>query len=76
VDESIVSVEVILSSIQVLRGHRVILDADIAALYGVETKALVRAVTRNRGRFPDDFMFRLTSDEFRALRAARSGNQV
>ena len=75
-DESIVSVEVILSSIQVLRGHRVILDADIAALYGVETKALVRAVTRNRGRFPDDFMFRLTSDEFRALRAARSGNHV
>jgi len=51
-----------------IRSHQVILDADLAVLYGVETKALVRAVKRNIGRFPDDFMFQLTADEFRNLR--------
>ena len=40
-----------------VRGERVILDADLARLYGVETKALKRAVIRNRKRFPDDFVF-------------------
>ncbi|MEK9133561.1 MAG: ORF6N domain-containing protein, partial [Pseudomonadota bacterium] len=40
-----------------IRGHRVMLDADLAALYGVPTKALVQAVKRNPGRFPPDFMF-------------------
>jgi len=46
----------------------VILDADIARLYGVETKMLVRAVKRNLDRFPEDFMFQLTNEEFRILR--------
>lgn len=55
------------SLIHTVRGHRVILDEDIAALYGVETRQLVRAVQRNAERFPQDFMFRLTAEEFGAL---------
>jgi hypothetical protein len=53
-----------------IRGVRVILDEDIVALYQVETRQLVRSVVRNFGRFPSDFMFRLTSDEFDALRTS------
>ncbi|HEY2594815.1 MAG TPA: ORF6N domain-containing protein, partial [Chloroflexota bacterium] len=48
-------------------GHRVLLDSDLAALYGVEAKALNQAVRRNPERFPADFMFRLTLAEVRAL---------
>jgi len=55
--------------IQVIRHQRVLLDADLAALYGVETRALVQAVKRNAGRFPPDFMFRLTVAEFGTLRS-------
>jgi len=46
-----------------LRGQRVILDTDLVELYGVQTKALNQAVKRNAGRFPEDFVFRLTEDE-------------
>lgn len=49
--------------IHVIRGERVMLDADLAALYGVETRTLNQAVSRNRKRFPGDFMFRLTTEE-------------
>ena len=56
-------------AIIVLRGQRVMLDADLAALYGVEPRALNQAVRRNRRRFPDDFMFQLTSDEVQRLRS-------
>jgi hypothetical protein len=49
--ESIVSPDVIVSSIHVIRGQRILLDRDLALLYGVETKALVRAVARNANRF-------------------------
>jgi hypothetical protein len=55
-------------TILLIRGHRVMLDADLADLYGVETKAFNRAVTRNMERFPDDFMFRLTRKEYEDLR--------
>jgi hypothetical protein len=51
-----------------LRNHRVLLDSDLAALYGVETKQLNRAVKRNLDRFPEDFMFQLTPQEAEALR--------
>lgn len=51
-----------------LRGERVMLDADLAELYGVETKLLTRAVRRNVARFPADFMFQLTAEEDAALR--------
>jgi ORF6N domain len=57
------------SRVHRLREHRVMLDADLAALYEVPTKALVQAVKRNRGRFPSDFMFQLSADEFTALRS-------
>ncbi len=48
-----------------IRGHRVMLDADLAVLYGVTTKRLNEQVRRNRPRFPKDFMFQLTSEEAR-----------
>ena len=44
-----------------VRGHEVALDSDLAAIYGVETKVFNQAVRRNAGRFPDDFLFRLTT---------------
>jgi len=61
--------EAIAQSIVRLRGHRVLLDASLSALYGVETRALVQAVKRNRSRFPEDFMFQLTHEEAESLRS-------
>ena len=55
-------------SILSIRGLRVILDRDLAEIYGVETKVLNRAISRNRKRFPVDFAFRLTRQEFTDLR--------
>jgi hypothetical protein len=52
-----------------IRGHRVILDADLAELYGVTTFHLNEAVKRNRSRFPEDFMFQMTAEEFTALKS-------
>ena len=63
------SVERIERTIRLFRGERVILDADLAALYGVGTKVLNQAVKRNRDRFPADFMFQLTKEEFEHLRS-------
>lgn len=54
-------------AIQVVRGQRVMLDSDLAGLYGVTTAALNQAVNRNAERFPDDFAFQLTQQEFAAL---------
>jgi hypothetical protein len=54
--------------VQLIRGKRVLLDADLARLYGVETKQLNRAVKRNAERFPDDFMFQLSIQEVNSLR--------
>jgi len=61
-------VERIEGAILVLRGHKVILDKDLAALYGVTTGNLNKAVNRNLERFPEDFMLRLTEAEFNDLR--------
>ena len=55
--------------ILLLRGERVMLDADLAALYGVATRSLIQAVKRNIERFPEDFMFQLTAAEARVLRS-------
>jgi len=55
-------------SILLIRGHKVMLDADLAALYGVETKRLLQALKRNISRFPPDFMFQLSKDDFENLR--------
>lgn len=68
-EASLVSSERITSVILLLRGHKVMLDADLAALYGVDTRELVQAVKRNAGRFPSDFMFQLTTEEFARLRS-------
>lgn len=61
--------ERIVRSIVIVRGQKVILDADVASLYGVETRALVQAVKRNADRFPPDFMFAVTPAEMRILRS-------
>jgi phage regulator Rha-like protein len=60
--------EIIESKILLIRGERVMLDSDLAALYDVETKHLKRAVRRNSTRFPEDFMFQLTQQEYNSLR--------
>src|SRR5436305_663319 len=52
----------------ILRGHKVLLDADLAALYGVETKVLLQSVKRNISRLPADFMLQLTAAEWLRLR--------
>jgi len=56
-------------AIRLIRQEKVILDADLADLYGVETRVLVQAVKRNRERFPSDFLFQLTKEEFTILRS-------
>jgi hypothetical protein len=65
----VVSVEQISQSILVFRGHKVLLDEDLAVLYGVATKVLLQAIKRNIGRFPEDFMFQLTAAEWAVLRS-------
>jgi hypothetical protein len=65
----IVPMEKIANKIYVIRGTRVMLDHDLAVLYGVPTKALKQAVKRNLDRFPTDFMFELTKKEFADLRS-------
>ncbi len=54
---------IVLSKIFVIRNHKVMIDRDLAELYGVETRSLNQAVKRNLQRFPEDFMFQLTSEE-------------
>ncbi len=66
---SIIPSEVIEKRILFIRGQKVMLDADLAELYGVETMVLVQAVKRNLDRFPADFMFQLIDKEFENLRS-------
>jgi hypothetical protein len=66
---AVIGSNAIMSNILVIRGHRVLLDSDLAALYQVETKALTRAVRRNAERFPGDFMFQLAAEESGSLRS-------
>ena len=66
-ENSIVPVERIQKCILIIRGQRVMLDRDLAALYRVETRALNQAVQCNINRFPSDFMFELTRDEIRGI---------
>lgn len=67
--KAVIPVERIESRIFLIRGEKVLLDADLAGLYGVGTRALVQAVKRNTKRFPEDFMFQLSQEEFDALRS-------
>lgn len=64
-----IHLEQIQNMIYVIRGQRVMLDSDLALLYGVETKVLNQAVKRNNKRFPEDFMFRLTASECKTLKS-------
>ncbi len=64
---ALVSVEHITRAILLVRGHKVLLDTELAALYGVTTKRLNEQVKRNAGRFPQDFRFRLSRAETEAL---------
>lgn len=66
------AVECLDSLIYEIRGQKVILDADLAAIYGVETRVLKQAVRRNLEKFPSDFMFQLTREESRRLQRLRS----
>ena len=69
-----VSIDAIELAIVELRGMRVLLDTYLASMYGVETRSLIQAVQRNPNRFPDDFMFQLSRDEWAAIGpAARPG---
>lgn len=65
---ALIPAERIERAILLVRGQKVLLDSDLAELYGVEPKALTRAVRRNSDRFPSDFMFRLSDEEFANLR--------
>lgn len=66
--KNVVPIELIERKILLIRGQKVMLDSDLAALYGVQTKILNKAVARNSDRFPNDFMFSLTPDEYDSLR--------
>jgi len=66
---AVVPVGEIDGAIRTVRGESVVLDEDLARLYGVQTRVLVQAVKRNRERFPEDFLFRLTASEFADLRS-------
>jgi len=66
---NIIPIERIESKIYLVRRQKVMLDVDLATLYGVETKVLIQAIKRNKDRFPGDFMFQLSRKEFESLRS-------
>ncbi|WP_295655690.1 ORF6N domain-containing protein [uncultured Mucilaginibacter sp.] len=66
-NQSIIPDELVINKIYHIRDQKVMLDSDLAELYGVETRRLNEQVARNSDRFPEDFMFRLTGDEFESL---------
>jgi hypothetical protein len=68
-NESVLTDELLMNKIYIIRGQKVMLDKDLAELYGVETKRLKEQVKRNGDRFPDDFMFQLTEKELEILRS-------
>lgn len=67
--KELMKTEIIDQTIYLVRGLRVLLDEDLAKIYGVETKVMNQAIKRNRERFPEDFMFQLTVDEYSNLRS-------
>ena len=71
-----VPIDLIVSKIVFIRDEKVMLDRGLAELYGVETGALNRAVKRNTERFPEDFMFQVTSEEVEVLRCQTGISKV
>ena len=67
--KALLPVEIIERKIYLIRGHKILLDSDLAELYGVEVKQLKRQVRRNLSRFPEDFMFQLQKEEYESLRS-------
>jgi phage regulator Rha-like protein len=67
--KELMPVEIIERKIYLIRAHKVLLDSDLAELYGVEVKQLKRQVRRNIKRFPEDFMFQLQKEEYESLRS-------
>src|SRR5208282_1389510 len=67
--KELMPIEIIERKIYLIRGHKVLLDSDLAELYGVEVKQLKRQVRRNINRFPEDFMFQLQKEEYESLRS-------
>lgn len=67
--ESLITDELVLNKIYFIREQKVMLDEDLAVLYGISTKRLNEQVSRNIGRFPEDFMFKLTDEEYETLRS-------
>lgn len=65
----LIPIETIVSKIIIIRSEKVLLDSDLAELYGVETRVLMQAVNRNLTRFPNDFMFQLNEGEFEKLKS-------
>ena len=68
-DEIAIPDEILMNKIYLIRGQKVMLDNDLAELYGVETKRLKEQVRRNKERFPEDFMFELSQDEYQQIRS-------
>jgi len=68
-NESLIPADRIEKAILIIRKQKVMLDTDLAALYGVQTRVLVQAIKRNIERFPQDFMFQLSREEFTILRS-------
>ncbi len=68
-EQALVEYEIVRSKISIVRGLRVMFAQDLAALYGVETKVIMQAVQRNLSRFPSDFTFELTNQEFTNLKS-------
>ena len=67
--KALIPVEMIERKIYLIRGEKVMLSSDLAELYGVEPKVLIQAVKRNIERFPEDFMFQLSNQEFANLKS-------
>jgi hypothetical protein len=67
--QALVEYEIVVSKVSVVRGQRVMFAQDLAELYGVETRVLMQAVQRNIDRFPQDFLFQLTDQEFTNLKS-------
>ncbi len=68
-NEILIPDELVMNQIYHIRGHKVMLDRDLAELYGLETRVLNQAVSRNVDRFPEDFMFQLSSEEWEILKS-------